>query len=110
MEQILLQVGGLTKRYPGFALDGVSFSVPGGSIMGFVGENGAGKTTTLKLILDELPRDGGTVKIFGLDNRERGSELRAQIPLHLGNSAREAEKIFRAQEKPVPGFAGKCKL
>ena len=79
MEQILLQVGGLTKRYPGFALDGVSFSVPGGSIMGFVGENGAGKTTTLKLILDELPCDGGTVKIFGLDNRERGSELRAQI-------------------------------
>ena len=38
------------------------------------------------------------------------SELRAQIPLHLGNSAREAEKIFRAQEKSVPGFAGKCKL
>ena len=69
MEQTLLQVDGLTKQYGNFTLDHVSFSVPGGSIMGFVGENGAGKTTTLKLILDELPRDSGTVRVFGQDNR-----------------------------------------
>lgn len=79
MEQTLLQVNGLTKRYGGFELDRVSFSVPGGSIMGFVGENGAGKTTTLKLILDELPRDGGSVTVFGMDNRENGAEIRAGI-------------------------------
>ncbi len=79
MEQTLLQVDGLTKQYGNFTLDHVSFSVPGGSIMGFVGENGAGKTTTLKLILDELPRDSGTVRVFGQDNREHGSVLRARI-------------------------------
>lgn len=79
MEQTLLQVDGLTKQYGNFTLDHVSFSVPGGSIMGFVGENGAGKTTTLKLILDELPRDSGTVRVFGRDNREHGSVLRARI-------------------------------
>ncbi len=79
MEQTLLQVDGLTKQYGNFTLDHVSFSVPGGSIMGFVGENGAGKTTTLKLILDELSRDSGTVRVFGQDNREHGSVLRARI-------------------------------
>ena len=79
MEHNLLQADGLTKRYGSFVLDHVSFAVPGGSIMGFVGENGAGKTTTLKLILDELPRDGGTVTVFGQDNREAGTAVRGQI-------------------------------
>ncbi len=79
MEQELLLVDGLTKRYGSFTLDQVSFSVPGGSIVGFIGENGAGKTTTLRLILDEIPRDGGRVSVFGRDNREQGSEVREEI-------------------------------
>lgn len=41
-----LEVRGLTKHYRGFTLDGVSFSLPTGCIMGFIGENGAGKSTT----------------------------------------------------------------
>ena len=45
-----ITVHNLTKVYESFALDKVSFSIPMGSIMGFVGENGAGKTTTLKAI------------------------------------------------------------
>ena len=43
----LLEVEGLTKRYPGFTLDSVSFRLETGYIMGFIGRNGAGKTTTL---------------------------------------------------------------
>ena len=52
-----IEVQGLTKRYPGFTLDNVSFSVPSGSIVGFIGENGAGKSTTIKAILDLIHRD-----------------------------------------------------
>ena len=45
----ILEVKNLCKRYDGFALNNVSFSVPKGYIMGFIGPNGAGKTTTIKL-------------------------------------------------------------
>ena len=42
-----LEITGLTKRYPGFTLDHLSFSLPEGCIMGLIGVNGAGKTTAL---------------------------------------------------------------
>ncbi|MCV4698710.1 ATP-binding cassette domain-containing protein, partial [Escherichia coli] len=48
----ILQVKDLTKQYPDFILDHVSFSVPRGTIVGLIGENVAGKSTTLKAILD----------------------------------------------------------
>ena len=57
----ILEVSGLCKRYGSFALDDVTFGVPYGYIMGFVGPNGAGKTTTIKLILDVIRPDGGSV-------------------------------------------------
>lgn len=57
------------KRYPDFFLDHVDLVLPKGSIMGFVGENGAGKTTTIKLILDLIERDGGSIQVLGKDNR-----------------------------------------
>lgn len=60
-----LELSGVTKRYPGFALEGVSFTLPMGSIMGFIGENGAGKTTTLKAILGELRLDAGEITLLG---------------------------------------------
>ena len=52
----------------GFLLDHVSFQVPKGRIVGFIGENGAGKSTTINLILDELKRDHGQIQIFGKEN------------------------------------------
>lgn len=68
MENNIL-VEGLCKKYDGFSLDHVSFKVPKGKIVGFIGENGAGKSTTISLILDELKKDGGKVEIFGMDHR-----------------------------------------
>ncbi|MCL2316237.1 MAG: ABC transporter ATP-binding protein [Actinomycetia bacterium] len=64
-----LEVIGLRKRYRDFRLDSVSFSLPAGYIMGFVGQNGAGKTTTIRCILNMAVPDGGEIKVFGLDNR-----------------------------------------
>ena len=64
--ETILQVQNLTKQYPGFLLDHVSFSVPAGTIVGLIGENGAGKTTTLKSILGLVHPDAGEIRYFGL--------------------------------------------
>ena len=66
----LLEVEGLTKRYPGFTLDRVSFRMETGYIMGFIGRNGAGKTTTLKSMLGLVHADAGSVRIDGTEYRE----------------------------------------
>ena len=62
-----IEVRGLCKHYRDFSLRDVSFTVPGGSIMGFIGENGAGKTTTIKSILGLLHTDGGSISVLGRD-------------------------------------------
>ena len=61
-----IQVDGLIKTYErGRALDGMSFSVPRGSICGFLGPNGAGKTTTLRLIMGFAFTEAGWINVFG---------------------------------------------
>ena len=67
MENIL-EIKGLNKAYNGFALKDVSFSLPKGYIMGFVGENGSGKTTTIRSILNMANIDSGKISVFGLDS------------------------------------------
>ncbi len=74
-----IEVEGLTKHYKDFTLDNVSFRVPAGSIVGFIGENGAGKTTTIKAILDLIQRDAGTVRILERENGGRDKEVKEQI-------------------------------
>lgn len=68
MEKNNILVRDLCKQFDGFLLDHVSFQVPKGRIVGFIGENGAGKSTTINLILDELKRDNGQIQIFGKEN------------------------------------------
>ena len=65
-----LEIKDLTKHYPDFSLDHLSLTLPGGCVLGLIGENGAGKTTTIRLILDMIHRDGGSITILGKDNRE----------------------------------------
>ena len=78
MENIL-SVKNLTKSYPRFKLDNVSFDIPRGSIMGFIGENGAGKTTTIKSILNLIKKDSGTITLFGKENYENDVTINESI-------------------------------
>lgn len=75
-----LEVRNLTKQYHDFKLDHVSFSLPSGCVMGFIGENGAGKSTTIKLILDLIRKDGGEVTVLG----EKLTEKNAALKEHIG--------------------------
>ena len=61
-----LTVAGLTKTYPSFTLDRVSFTLERGRIMGLIGKNGAGKSTTLKSILNLVSPDGGRIELLGM--------------------------------------------
>ncbi len=63
-----IEVKNLTKEYKDFKLDNISFTLPVGTIMGFIGENGAGKTTTIKSILDIIKYDG-EIKLMDKDNK-----------------------------------------
>lgn len=65
-----LEIKNVTKSYPGFLLDNLNLTLPSGCIMGLIGENGAGKSTTIKLILDMIRKDSGTITILGKDNSE----------------------------------------
>ena len=64
----ILEVRGLRKSYDSFMLSDIAFDLPSGYIMGFVGPNGAGKTTTIKLILNVIKGDSGSVKLFGRED------------------------------------------
>lgn len=65
-----LEIRNLTKTYPGFTLDNLNLTLPSGCIMGLIGENGAGKSTTIKLILNMLHKNCGTIRILGKDNTD----------------------------------------
>jgi ABC-2 type transport system ATP-binding protein len=69
----------LSKTYNNFKLNRISFTVPKGSIMGFVGENGAGKTTTIKAILNLINIDGGEISILGSNSRNLPMRLKSEI-------------------------------
>lgn len=81
-----IAVRNLTKRYKDFTLDNISFSVPVGTIMGFIGENGAGKTTTIKAILNLIHTDGGEISVLGYETKNFPPELKAQIGVVLDGS------------------------
>lgn len=74
-----IEIKGLTKRYDGFTLDKLSFNVPKGSIMGFIGQNGAGKSTTINTILNIVRADEGEIKVMGLDHIKDEHEIKRNI-------------------------------
>ena len=82
MENIL-EIKNLNKKYDNFELKNITFNLPKGMIMGFIGENGAGKTTTIKAILDIIKAYSGEIKIFGLDNRQNESKIKEDIGVVL---------------------------
>ena len=75
----VLEVEGLCKRYPAFALENVSFSVGAGRICGFIGRNGAGKSTTLGSLTGLVHPDAGAARFFRLDARENETAVKRRI-------------------------------
>jgi len=75
----VIELKHVTKDYGDFKLDDVTFSVPEGSVCGFIGQNGAGKTTTINLILDIIKRDAGEISVFGENIDEDSAKLREHI-------------------------------
>ncbi len=74
-----IEIKNLTKKYDGFTLDNISFNVPKGSIMGFIGQNGAGKTTTIRALLNITKIDGGSINLFGMNLYEKEYEIKEQL-------------------------------
>lgn len=96
-----IEISQVTKRYSGFTLDSVSFDVPKGSIMGFIGQNGAGKTTTIRSLLNITNIDSGEIRLLGLDHLKNEQEIKSRIsvvfdelPFHDIFNAKDMARIF----------------
>ena len=63
-----IEVKNVSKHYAGFSLQDVTLCLPRGTVLGLVGENGAGKSTLIKLIMNATGRDGGSIRVLGVDN------------------------------------------
>ena len=99
-----LEISGLRKEFRDFTLDNISFSLPVGYIMGFVGQNGAGKTTTIRLTLNMTERDGGEVRIFGLDNISDEQRIKQDVAVVFDETYFVDSWKVREVEKAVQGF------
>ncbi len=80
----ILEVEKINKRLGygdrnSFELEDISFKLKPGYIMGFIGPNGSGKTSTIKLIMNLLKKDSGSIKIFGKDNVDFEKEVKDRI-------------------------------
>lgn len=97
-----IEIKNVTKKYDGFTLDNISFDVPRGSIMGFIGQNGAGKTTTIRSLLNIIPINAGEITLLGMDHIKHEREIKErlavvfdELPFHDIFNAKEMGKIFR---------------
>ena len=80
-----IDISGLEKKYTSFCLESIDLKIPSGIIVGLIGENGAGKTTLIKLILNIIKKDKGTIKIFDKDYIENENEIKENIGVVLDN-------------------------
>ena len=78
MENIF-DIQNLGKRFKSFQLQGLSFSLPRGYIMGLIGPNGSGKTTTLKLMMNLMHKDTGEIAVFGQDHVKFEREIKQRV-------------------------------
>ncbi len=105
----MIEVQQLTKRYGPFtAVDGVSFNVGKGEILGFLGPNGAGKTTTMRILTGYMPPTEGHARVAGFDLQDQPVEAKQRIgylpetpPLYPDMTVREYLR-FVARIKGVP--------
>ena len=80
MSDVLIEAAGLVRRFGAVtAVDGVSFAVARGEVVGFLGPNGAGKTTTMRMLAGFLPPSAGAARIAGLDVATHGAQARRRL-------------------------------
>lgn len=79
MRDFILEVNGAAKRYEGFKLEHVTFSIPRGFVYGLIGENGAGKTTILNAVMNMIEIEEGNIHIFGQDIKQKEKEIKQKI-------------------------------
>ena len=89
-----LEIRGLTKHFADFTLDDLNLTLPGGCILGLIGENGAGKSTTIRLILGMLHADSGTVTVLGRDSRENPVLTKQDIGIPECMTAKQVGKVM----------------
>lgn len=82
MRENALELRSVCKKYDGFALRDVGFTLPRGTVMGLIGENGAGKTTTIKAVLDLVRPDSGEITVLG-EHGASGTAVREKIGVVL---------------------------
>ena len=103
-----LEIKNLTKTYPGFTLGPLNLTLPTGCIMGLIGENGAGKTTAIRLILDMIQKDGGTVTILGRDNQQDLQLTKEEIGVVMDEAGipecLTAEQVGRIMKHTFPAW------
>lgn len=75
----IFEIKNICKNYKDFSVKNVSFSLPKGYIMGFIGRNGAGKTTTIRSMLNMARPDSGEINIFGMDSVKNSVEIKKRI-------------------------------
>ena len=77
----ILTLENVNKKYEksNFSIRNISFSLPEGSILGFIGENGSGKSTTMNCILNVLRKDSGKIEIFGKEMSDEDTDIRENI-------------------------------
>lgn len=78
MENVI-ELHNVNKTFNGFQLKDFSISVKKGYVTGFIGGNGAGKSTTIKLIMNLLQQDSGSISIFGMDYKKHEKEIKQRI-------------------------------
>ena len=100
----VLEVKNLNKSFGGFSIRNVSFNLPMGFIMGFIGPNGAGKTTTIKLILNMLSKDSGSIEVFGKDSISSEQEIKERIGVVMDNPFYVEDWTLSAVGKSLSSF------
>ncbi len=103
----ILEVENLNKSYKTFHLDNVSFKVPTGYIMGFIGPNGSGKTTTIKSILNAINIDAGKITFFNDTNMIDRSLINNEIGVVTDNQLFVKDWTINDVEKAVSMFYSK---
>lgn len=91
----IVEARGVTKIYPSFRLNQVSFALEKGKITGFIGRNGAGKTTTIKSMLNLIHTDSGEILYFGLPLSGNETEIKQRIGYSTGTVSWYPRKTIR---------------